>query len=79
MATIGAAAEDIRKSLSGRFNDLEYLAQLIEDSSFDSTGAGNELQSRLETIFDASSDGSRGGVTHFTGIFGGCADPRLPS
>jgi hypothetical protein len=67
-------AEDIRTSSSGRFNDLEYLAQLIEDSSIENIGQGNELQRRLVTILEASSDDSRGGVTHFIGIFGGCAD-----
>lgn len=74
MATIDAVADDIRKTLHGHFNDLEYLAQLIEDTTISNTGTGNELQSRLVTIFDASSDGSEGGVTHFDKIFDGCRD-----
>jgi hypothetical protein len=74
MATIVEVAEGIRGSLRGKFNDLEYLAQLIEDSSIVSTAPGNELQNRMVTIFDASSDWSGGGVTHFEGILEGCTD-----
>ena len=74
MPTIQDVAADIRRTMGGNFDDLDYLAQLFEDSSVASTAAGNELQSRLVTIFEASTDGTSGGVTHFGGILGGCKD-----
>jgi hypothetical protein len=74
VASIIAVANDIRNNQRGHFNDLEYLAQLIEDSTISDTAPGNELQSRLVTILEASSDGSGGGVTHFANILSRCGD-----
>jgi hypothetical protein len=75
MADVKTVAAAIKSKLTnddGR--DLEFLAQLFEDMSISDTGAGNAVQNRLQTILEASSDGSNNGVTHFAGIYAGCQD-----
>ena len=75
MPAIEMVATDIKNKLARDTSiDLEFLAQLFEDSTVNDSGSGNELQKRLVTILEASTDGSNGGVTHFTKIFGGCQD-----
>jgi hypothetical protein len=72
---IKTAADNIKKELAGDDDrDLEFLARLFEDDNIIDSGPGNELQSRLETILGASSDGSNNGVTHFAGIYAGVTD-----
>jgi hypothetical protein len=74
MPTIDDVSNDIWEKLPPHDQDLEYMARLYEDSTISDTGSGNELQRRLGTILDASSDGRNGGVTHFSGIFAGVHD-----
>jgi hypothetical protein len=75
LVTMDDAAAEIKRRLGGGDDaDLEFLAQLYEDDRIIDTGTGNELQSRLITILEASSDGANGGVTHFVKIFAGCSD-----
>ena len=75
MPAIEMVATDIKNKLARDTSiDLEFLAQLFEDSTVNDSGSGNELQKRLVTILEASTDGSNGGITHFTKIFGGCQD-----
>lgn len=75
MAAIDTVADDIKRRLiHSPAMDLELLARLFEDTTISDTGSGNELQNRLETILEASSDGSNGGISHFAKIFAGCHD-----
>lgn len=75
MPAIETVAADIKTKLARDTSiDLEFLAQLFEDSTITDAGTGNELQKRVVTILEASTDGSNGGVTHFTKIFAGCQD-----
>jgi hypothetical protein len=75
MPNIDTVAADIKRKLSRDTSiDLEFLAQLFEDTTISDTGSGNELQKRLLTILEASSDQTNGGVTHFVKIFSGCQD-----
>ncbi len=75
MAHIMLIAAEIQERLKGDDAcDLEFLAQLFENNDISDTGGGNEVQSRLQTILKASTDGDNNGVTHFAGIFTGCLD-----
>jgi hypothetical protein len=75
MAAIDVVAANVKVELKDDYAaDLEFLARLFEDSSISDTGTGNDLQNRLLTILEASTDGSNGGVTHFAKIFAGCQD-----
>ena len=75
MPNLDTVASEIMRNLSrDTGSDFEFLAQLFEDINF-GTGSGNEPQKRLMTILDASSDATKGGITHFVKTFSGCRGP----
>ena len=78
MPNIDTVASEIMRNLSrDTGSDFEFLAQLFEDITILDTGSGNEPQKRLMTILDASSDATKGGITHFVKTFSGCRGPGV--
>ncbi|MGA2709325.1 MAG: hypothetical protein ACLP0B_02380 [Steroidobacteraceae bacterium] len=76
MASVNSVASSIKAKLQP-LNAVEYLAQLLDDSTIDDGSPGTELQRRLMTLFEASQSGGYGAssgmasILHQGGIFSG--------